>query len=145
VLLTVLRNSFLYGSALTPEIDFDQTAMGLPPVKSAVFLIASDIAKMWVSRRNIWDDPYGDKVWGVCMYFCIPHTTRDNIIKNILSNKWLWTRYKIDQPNSHSSTLQTYHWHFIPEGVERQVFFRDAHATFYQKDSYEVYCSRRHQ
>jgi hypothetical protein len=26
--------------ALTPEIDCDQMAMGLPPVKSAVFLIA---------------------------------------------------------------------------------------------------------
>jgi hypothetical protein len=26
--------------ALTPEIDCDQTAMGLPPVTTAVFLIA---------------------------------------------------------------------------------------------------------
>jgi hypothetical protein len=26
--------------ALTPEIDYDQTAMGLPPVTSAIFLIA---------------------------------------------------------------------------------------------------------
>jgi hypothetical protein len=28
------------GLALTPEIDNDQTAMGIPPVTSAVFLIA---------------------------------------------------------------------------------------------------------
>jgi hypothetical protein len=41
--------------ALAPEIDSDQAAIGLPPVTSAVFLIAklSNFGKTWVSRRNI--------------------------------------------------------------------------------------------
>jgi hypothetical protein len=38
--------------ALTPEIDCNKTAMGLPPVTSAVLLIAN-FGKTWVSRRNI--------------------------------------------------------------------------------------------
>jgi hypothetical protein len=38
---------------LTPEIDCDQTAMGLPPVTSVVFLIASNFGKTWASQRNI--------------------------------------------------------------------------------------------
>jgi hypothetical protein len=38
--------------ALTPMIDCYKTAMGLPTVTSAVFLI-SDFGKTWVSWRNI--------------------------------------------------------------------------------------------
>jgi hypothetical protein len=38
--------------AITPEIDCNKTAMGLPPVTSAVFLIAN-FGKTWVSWRNI--------------------------------------------------------------------------------------------
>jgi hypothetical protein len=59
-------------TALTPEVDCDQTAIGLPPVTSAVFLIASNFGEMCVSRRNIWDvsaTPSGMKrEWYVCMY-----------------------------------------------------------------------------
>jgi hypothetical protein len=36
--------------ALTPEMDCNKTAMGLPPV--TVFLIAN-YGKTWVSRKNI--------------------------------------------------------------------------------------------
>jgi hypothetical protein len=32
-------------AALTPEMDCDQTAMGLPPVTSTVFLIAKNFGK----------------------------------------------------------------------------------------------------
>jgi hypothetical protein len=35
------------------EKDCNQTAMGLPLVPSAVFLIAKYFGKMWVSLRNI--------------------------------------------------------------------------------------------
>jgi hypothetical protein len=64
--------SFLHGLiALTPEIDYNKTAMGLPPVTSVVFLITK-FGKTWVSRRNIWDTsatPSGIKrEWYVCMY-----------------------------------------------------------------------------
>jgi hypothetical protein len=39
---------------MTPEIDCDQTAIGLPPVMSAVLLIAlNNFDKTWGSRRNI--------------------------------------------------------------------------------------------
>jgi hypothetical protein len=68
--------SFFYGCrkaikeliALTPEIDSDQTAMGLPPVTSAVILI-TNFGKTWASRTNIWDASAGKKrEWYVCMY-----------------------------------------------------------------------------
>jgi hypothetical protein len=37
--------------ALTPDIDCNQIAMGLPPVTSAVLL--NNFGKTWASRRNI--------------------------------------------------------------------------------------------
>jgi hypothetical protein len=40
---------------LTPEINYDQTAIGLPPVASAVFLIHNHYGKTWASRINICD------------------------------------------------------------------------------------------
>jgi hypothetical protein len=36
--------------ALTPEIDFDQMAVGLPPVTSIVFLIAKFFGKKTASK-----------------------------------------------------------------------------------------------
>jgi hypothetical protein len=33
-------------TALTPEIDYDQSAIGLPPITSAVLLIANYFGKM---------------------------------------------------------------------------------------------------
>jgi hypothetical protein len=36
-----------------PEIDCDQTVMGLTPVTSAVFLIAQYYGKTWASQKNI--------------------------------------------------------------------------------------------
>jgi hypothetical protein len=39
---------------LTPEFECDQTAIGLPPVKSVVFLSKS-FSKTWMARRNIPD------------------------------------------------------------------------------------------
>jgi hypothetical protein len=38
--------------AFTPEIDCDQTAMGLPPVTSAVFLTAN-FGKTWASEQYL--------------------------------------------------------------------------------------------
>jgi hypothetical protein len=35
-------------------MNYDQTAMGLPLIKFALFLIAN-FGKLWVSRRNIGD------------------------------------------------------------------------------------------
>jgi hypothetical protein len=35
--------------ALTPEMDCNLTAIGLPPVTSAVFLIAKSFGKIWTS------------------------------------------------------------------------------------------------
>jgi hypothetical protein len=40
------------GLIAVTEIDCNETAMGLPPVTSAVFLTAN-FGKTWVSRRNI--------------------------------------------------------------------------------------------
>jgi hypothetical protein len=39
-------------TALTSEIDCNKTAMGIPPVTSAVFL-KTNFGKKWVSRRNV--------------------------------------------------------------------------------------------
>jgi hypothetical protein len=54
--------------ALIPEIDCDPTAMGLPPVTSAL----SNFGKTWVSQRNILEasvTPSGMKhEWYICMY-----------------------------------------------------------------------------
>jgi hypothetical protein len=65
---------------LTPEKDYDQTAMGLLPVTSVVFLIAklaSNVGKTWASRRNIRDvsaTPSGIQCeWYVLVCICIIH------------------------------------------------------------------------
>jgi hypothetical protein len=52
-------------------MDSDQTAMGLPPVKSTIFVIAH-FDKTWVSRKNkkCLYCPFGEKVLVVCMYVC---------------------------------------------------------------------------
>jgi hypothetical protein len=39
-LMAALNKTVWFGLAFTPEIDCDQTAIGLPPASSAVFLIA---------------------------------------------------------------------------------------------------------
>jgi hypothetical protein len=39
-------------TALIPEMDCDQVTIGLPPVASAVFLMA-DFGKMWASQKTI--------------------------------------------------------------------------------------------
>jgi hypothetical protein len=40
-------------TAFTPDMDCDQTVMGLSPVTSAVFLIANSFGKRWVSQRYL--------------------------------------------------------------------------------------------
>jgi hypothetical protein len=59
-------------TAFTPEIDCDQAAMGLPPVTSAVFLIA----KQFLQNEGVWEK-YPDASatpsgiiheWYKCMY-----------------------------------------------------------------------------
>jgi hypothetical protein len=58
-------------TALMPESDCNQTAMGLPPVTS-VFLIAN-LGNMWVSRKNYLRCrcyPFVDKASVVCMFVC---------------------------------------------------------------------------
>jgi hypothetical protein len=71
--------------------------MGLPPVTSAVFLIANYFGKTWVSRRNIWDTsatPSGIKgEWYV--YVCYYACTSKGLV-------W-WTRQKYSKNLSISS------------------------------------------
>jgi hypothetical protein len=53
--------------ALTPEIDCDQTAMGLPPTASAVSKL-SLVKRGRLGRiSEIALYPFGDKAWYVCI------------------------------------------------------------------------------
>jgi hypothetical protein len=61
-------------TAISSEMICDRTAMGLPPVTSAIlFVKLSYFGKTWLSRRSIWDvsaSPSGIKLeWHVCKIY----------------------------------------------------------------------------